>query len=301
MLQKSQSKKLNLLKYLLILPALVGFLMSFNTKEIYINATSNPSKINKKVEKFVIESHFTNDDLEDFTRNLELNNFEFILKSIKRNDGGMITAIDFTIIKNNTGGRYSVAKGDEIGTIVIKYFIIEDKFVINTQNFIESQGRIEESNDVIQFAVDKNTTVENFEEQKKYLKENYNIDLEFKVDIKDSFGKTEIYSITVRKGKSRKKITTSSDRPNIFKYDNKSNVLTNHVLNENGDPEYGGTYVLENRKNYLILDNYKDDTLDDISESLKEYNIFISFSNIKRNEEGRIIGITINGESEIWR
>ena len=36
MLQKSKSKQINKLKYALIIPLLVVFLMSFNTKDIYI-------------------------------------------------------------------------------------------------------------------------------------------------------------------------------------------------------------------------------------------------------------------------
>ena len=38
MLHKNRSHKRNQLKFLLVLPALVLFLMSFNTKEIYIQA-----------------------------------------------------------------------------------------------------------------------------------------------------------------------------------------------------------------------------------------------------------------------
>ncbi len=46
MLHKSKSKKLNALKYLLILPALALFLMSFNTKEIFIEI-DNPRDLNE--------------------------------------------------------------------------------------------------------------------------------------------------------------------------------------------------------------------------------------------------------------
>ncbi len=61
MLHKSKSKKTNQLKYFLIIPILALFLMSFNTKEIYITkevpVTKNLNNDNTSVEDIIIENY----------------------------------------------------------------------------------------------------------------------------------------------------------------------------------------------------------------------------------------------------
>ncbi|TJY37278.1 M56 family metallopeptidase [Pontimicrobium aquaticum] len=62
MLHKNKSHKRNQLKFLLVLPALVLFLMSFNTKEIYIQAETQekePSAISQKAETIASTSSNT--------------------------------------------------------------------------------------------------------------------------------------------------------------------------------------------------------------------------------------------------
>ena len=51
MLHKSKSKKINLLKYAFIIPALALFLMSFNTKEVIIEKEINPVKTEFQIAK----------------------------------------------------------------------------------------------------------------------------------------------------------------------------------------------------------------------------------------------------------
>jgi len=56
MLHKNRSNNRNQLKFFLILPALVVFLMSFNTKEIYIKKESNPKTVSPVLDLINFES-----------------------------------------------------------------------------------------------------------------------------------------------------------------------------------------------------------------------------------------------------
>ena len=94
MLQKSKSKNSNLLKLTIVLPFLALFLMSFNTKKVYIaNAEiqQNPT-IN---ETFIITYKSTDQQLENIKNKLEdqLDGIKIKFSDIKRNQNNEIIAL----------------------------------------------------------------------------------------------------------------------------------------------------------------------------------------------------------------
>ncbi|MFS4482048.1 M56 family metallopeptidase [Hyunsoonleella sp. 2307UL5-6] len=298
MLQKSKSKKINRIKYLLVLPALGWFLMSFNTKEVFVEKENTQPVASDAISQFEIESTFTDEDFITFKDELAEKGFNFELKSLQRKQDNLVSSIYFTITKNGAEGSYRNGGGMASETVVIQYFEKKNKFVINTQSFINAQKDLGKT---VQIRIDKTTTIADIEAKKKLLKDNYNIDLKFEVVEKDENDKIESYSIKLGKGKISKGITTNIDKPLVFNYYPKMNELTHYSINKNGDPTYGGTFVLESRKSYLISNNYDDKSLKYVVKRLKKNGIEITFKDVKRNENDTIIGISISAVSKNGR
>ncbi|WP_052143746.1 M56 family metallopeptidase [Wocania ichthyoenteri] len=108
MLHKSKSKKINLLKYALVLPFLALFLMGFNTEEVYIskiledNKSENAKIYNSNFKTKIIAKNFTDDDLNQLKSQLELNQITIAFSDIIRNSNNEI--IKLTINVKNAKG-----------------------------------------------------------------------------------------------------------------------------------------------------------------------------------------------------
>ncbi len=112
MLHKSKSKKINLLKYVLVLPALAAFLMSFNTEEVYVekrrtNTEEQTSDTQKPTEsdtlKIIFDKNLSEKDFEQIKSKLELIKINFIYSELKRNDKDEI--INITTKFESEGGH----------------------------------------------------------------------------------------------------------------------------------------------------------------------------------------------------
>jgi TonB-dependent SusC/RagA subfamily outer membrane receptor len=301
MLHKSKSKKINLIKYAFVIPLLAGFLMSFSTEEIYVEKENQDifkASNEDKIDTFLIKNTFTDNQLQTFKNNLKSKGFNFNLKSIKRNSDKLITSIDFIVTKNDVEGKYRIGSPKPLNTLVIEYHNSDNKFIINTSDFIQSKKTINEDADVIKITIDKNTTANSLEEQKKNLKEKYNVDIDFKVLEHNDKGETKTYTFNIAIGKQSQKITSQSDQPHVFIYNPKTSLLTSYVINKNGDPQYGNTNYLEAQSSFIITKDYGDESIEKISEKLKEKGVKAKFTDIKRNDEGKIISITISAKSK---
>ncbi len=96
MLHKSKSKKINLLKYVLVIPILVLFLMSFNTKEIYIEKenpeTNAISLTEENIDNSItylnktssIKKNNTDSELNQIKKHLEESDVSLTLSKLKR-------------------------------------------------------------------------------------------------------------------------------------------------------------------------------------------------------------------------
>lgn len=93
MLQKSKSKKINLIKYALIIPALAFFLMSFNTQEVYINKQDKERSTTKDT-SIIFTKDLTDQQLEDIKVNLKNNqNIDFTFSNLIRNSNDEIISL----------------------------------------------------------------------------------------------------------------------------------------------------------------------------------------------------------------
>jgi bla regulator protein blaR1 len=115
MLHKSKSRKINQIKYALVIPVLALFLMSFNTKEILISPTyNNPvnaSNANEHIE-VIISKDFTDEELENLKLKLKADGYALNFKSIKRNADNKISAITIEVSSETSNANYSIT-GDE--------------------------------------------------------------------------------------------------------------------------------------------------------------------------------------------
>lgn len=108
MLHKSKSKKINQLKYALIIPVLGLFLMSFNTKEVYVekpilNNTNNESKDSFKINKTaIITKDNTDSELEQVKNRLAKNHITLTYSNLVRNSINEIIKIYISVKNDNS-------------------------------------------------------------------------------------------------------------------------------------------------------------------------------------------------------
>ena len=137
MLHKSKSKKINLLKYTLVIPVLAVFLMSFNTKEVIIENALDPVKTNSLNEllkknqsditkeiktasiEVIIKKDFTDSDFEKLKLKFKNEGLTLKVKGIKRNDKGEITAIKIDLSSKTSNANYSIEANESIKPIKI--------------------------------------------------------------------------------------------------------------------------------------------------------------------------------------
>lgn len=120
MLQKTKSKKVNLLKYALIVPVLAMFLMSFNTQDIYVEQTQE-----EDVFEIFIEKNTSDNELDKY-RTLFKNKFDKVLffKDIQRNYNKTIKKITVEILFSNDS-KFTTTQKYREGEIAIRDFIVK--------------------------------------------------------------------------------------------------------------------------------------------------------------------------------
>jgi hypothetical protein len=130
MLHKSKSKKINQLKYALVIPALALFLMSFNTEEVYIqevnNRALNPD--NSKDIKIIFNKDITDNDLEKTKSELKKDSINFTYTNLKRNEKEEIVSIT-TKFQNERGSAIWNAPNTKNEPIKSFYFFKTEKTI----------------------------------------------------------------------------------------------------------------------------------------------------------------------------
>ncbi len=107
MLNKSRSNKTNLLKVLLILPALAIFLVSFNTKEVQIFVPTESSSISmvlpdSETIEIIIDKNTSKKELEQIKKELLQKGIDFSY-SVKHNTKNEISAISIRVTADKNG------------------------------------------------------------------------------------------------------------------------------------------------------------------------------------------------------
>jgi bla regulator protein BlaR1 len=122
MLHKSKSKKINQIKYAFVIPILALFLMSFNTKEIYVNKVKNPLIENlskNEVIEVIITKDFTNEALENLKKDISNQGYNMTIKGVKRNKKGEITAIKIEVKSKSANANFNLDSDEAIKPIKI--------------------------------------------------------------------------------------------------------------------------------------------------------------------------------------
>ncbi|MBQ0788952.1 MAG: hypothetical protein KBT69_15745 [Oceanihabitans sp.] len=122
MLHKSKSRKRNALKYVLVLPLLTFFLMSFNTKEVYLHAsTSNLTQTIGAIETVIINKDFSDAALEAVKTKFKTKDVTLDFKNIQRNDRNEIIAIKMEASSKKMKTNFSSNSNNAIKPIKITY------------------------------------------------------------------------------------------------------------------------------------------------------------------------------------
>lgn len=147
MLHKSKSKKINLIKYVFVIPLLAIFLMSFNTKKNYVKETliqSNPSTNatleQKQIDTFYILDAQTDKDFEDLKKHMATMGYTFDVSNLKRNEQGLITAIKINIKNKKANGSFSTSSFLPIK--VIKIVLNRENNSINIGNLTNTEPKV---------------------------------------------------------------------------------------------------------------------------------------------------------------
>jgi len=149
MLHKSKSRKLNALKYALILPLLTLFLMSFNTKEVYLHSnTSIFTQTIGAIETVIINKDFSDAALDKVISEFKTKDVTLDFKNIQRNDRNEIIAIKIEASSKKMKTNFSSNSNNAIKPIKITY---------NSEDYSISISTVE--TDEIAITEDNSTTI----------------------------------------------------------------------------------------------------------------------------------------------
>lgn len=117
MLNTNQSNKKNALKYAIVIPVLVAFIMLFQVKVIAKERISNSFKEIQQTqpeEKYVIQSSSSDSELKEYSKQFKQDyKIDLNFKGIKRNSDKEITAINITLNDNKGKKANHKIDGDE--------------------------------------------------------------------------------------------------------------------------------------------------------------------------------------------
>ena len=130
MLHKSKSNKLKSWKFGIILPMLALFLMSFNTKEVFINTSKSDinnvsenilTKDLTEIEIVILTKDLPDTQLEKVKNQLLKEGLTVKFKGVKRNVAGEILAIKIDISSKETSANYNINGDEPINPIKISF------------------------------------------------------------------------------------------------------------------------------------------------------------------------------------
>jgi hypothetical protein len=138
MLHKSKSKQSNKLKLALVLPVLVLFLMSFNTKDIYVELTPEEENVIEQLLEssesieIIITKNSNDADLENIKNELKTKGITFNYEVVERNSNGEIIAINTTFESDKKSTSYNILEED--GIEPFRFKSSQDSFSVGVLN-----------------------------------------------------------------------------------------------------------------------------------------------------------------------
>ncbi len=118
MLHKSKSSQKNAMKFMIIIPLLIAFVFTFNTRVV---AQVEEKKVEVKIEKIqiLIDKDYTDEQMASDAKFMKERGVDLKFKGLKRNTAGEIIAINASYKdKNGKSGSYSLNGDEPIETFV---------------------------------------------------------------------------------------------------------------------------------------------------------------------------------------
>jgi len=169
MLHKSKSNKKNALKMALILPALAVFLLSFNTRKIYVPTTEKASALlsveSLKTIEILINKDTTNEELEGIKKDLSSKGIDFSY-TVVHNENREIIALEIDMRSKEKDGKKfrGSASFDNDGKAIDPVTIVYDE---DSNSFF--MGDNKSKHKVIHKSADINTWVYSDDDEHKHI------------------------------------------------------------------------------------------------------------------------------------
>ncbi|MGY0391955.1 M56 family metallopeptidase [Bizionia sp. KMM 8389] len=281
MLNKSKSNPMNNWKYVLIIPALALFLMSFNTKEVYIYPEATKASLSSEI--FTVTAETSNTELQAIETYFSSKIAKVKFAAIKRNQDNTIREI--TIKTNYDGGSKYVKRMtvglDELDNIEPFTISLSDNKTELIFQFSENETSIV-SAESIRFSnntINSNTKKAPSEDNKLGENPLYIIN---NTPYPKSFLNNKTFKV-------EKKIITLNKTEGLQRY---GEAGKDGVIIFEGET----TFNIKNEHNVLTLVITKDFTDLDLNatrEKLKQENVKLNFKGIKRNSYNEITNIEL--------
>jgi hypothetical protein len=157
MLQKNPSNQSKQLKFVIIIPVLIAFVFTFNTKVIAQQPNTNEFETKFGVSKIdlIIQKEDQKSDLENYKQDLSNDGISFKYSGLKYNSNNEIIAIKISV-KDKNGNTSSISQSSENPIKPIKLSINNDNGAISLSNISSDVQWVTEKDDKYVFAVSKN-------------------------------------------------------------------------------------------------------------------------------------------------
>lgn len=141
MLHKTNSRRINQLKFALILPFLIGFIFTLNTKVVAQNSQTN--EVVDDITNFSIQldKEVSNENLKFIKEKFKTFGYTIKINKIKRNLRNELTSIKITANKDKANTQYAVSGTTPINPFKIEYFSKNDEVKIGTADPINNNKK----------------------------------------------------------------------------------------------------------------------------------------------------------------
>lgn len=292
MLHKSKSNKLNAWKYALIVPVLALFLMSFNTKEIYV---AKDVETNVTLEKeFIVSPKTSNSQLEEIVNYFQNKTVKLEFSDVSRNEDNTIKTLTLNT-KHQDGTDYTkrmtVSENNKtIPSFKLVYSPGEDDILLN---MLENNSKTIVGKHQVTFSDDKTTTTQDIDKTPK-KEEKIIGDNPLYVIGNKQYKKEELPGKTLSTNGSIEVINKKDAVKRFGKAGNDGAVIVNGQATFNRPIS---TTTLR-RGEIVITKDFSEADLNLAKAQLEKEGLKTKIRGVKRNSNGEIIAIKIDVSSE---
>lgn len=249
MLNKQRSQKINVWKYGVVLPFLVGFILSFQTTTIaqvkQVKIVDYASDNSQLQDSYSIKKNSTDAEIAEIKNSIEQKGGSFT-HSLKRNTKGDIVALEFKIVNHGTGQFTSTVPFSQCYFGTLKgggVFVADNKDDYDGMNNLSIDSRAPTSQKrtvsisprnsyqekplvVIDGIIKKDADIDNLEMAPGEIKSINVLKDEMATEKYGTKGKNGVVEITTKKYSGLKtKFATVEDKPTTTRVDDENNVV----------------------------------------------------------------------------